>query len=113
MSETCVFCQIAAGTIPARVIASNQRFLAFHDLDPKAPAHALVIPRAHVASLDALDDPGAVEGLLGFVRDVARQLGVAASGYRTVINTHRDGGQSVAHLHAHVLGGRRMTWPPG
>jgi histidine triad (HIT) family protein len=109
----CIFCKIAAGEIPAKTIASDDRFVAFHDIDPKAPVHVLVIPRAHVASLDAADDPAMLGGLLAFVRQTARDLGVAEQGYRTVLNTNRHGGQAVDHLHAHILGGRQMTWPPG
>jgi histidine triad (HIT) family protein len=112
MSE-CIFCKIAAGEIPAKTIASDDRFVAFHDIDPKAPVHVLVIPRAHVASLDAAEDAALLGGLLAFVRRIARDLGVADRGYRTVLNTNRDGGQAVDHLHAHILGGRQMTWPPG
>jgi histidine triad (HIT) family protein len=109
----CIFCRIAAGEIPAKTIASDDRFVAFHDIDPKAPVHVLVIPRAHVASLDAADDPAMLGALLTFVRQTARDLGVAEQGYRTVLNTNRHGGQAVAHLHAHILGGRQMGWPPG
>jgi histidine triad (HIT) family protein len=109
----CLFCKIAAGTIPARIVRSDDRFVAFHDIDPKAPTHILVIPRAHVASLDAASDPAMLGGLLLFARDVAREAAVAESGYRLVLNTNREGGQAVDHLHAHVLGGRQMTWPPG
>jgi histidine triad (HIT) family protein len=113
MSTDCVFCKIARGDIPARVAAGDERFFAFHDIDPKAPTHVLVIPRRHVASLDDAADGEMLGALLTFVRRVAKDLGVAESGYRTVINTNRDGGQSVDHLHAHILGGRKMTWPPG
>jgi histidine triad (HIT) family protein len=109
----CIFCRIAAGEVPAKTIASDDRFIAFHDIDPKAPVHVLVIPRAHVASLDAADDPAMLGGLLAFVRKTARDLGVAEPGYRTVLNTNRHGGQAVDHLHAHILGGRQMAWPPG
>jgi histidine triad (HIT) family protein len=109
----CLFCKIAQGQIPSRTVSGDDRFLAFHDIDPKAPTHVLVIPRRHVVSLDDADDPELLGGLLAYVRRVARDLGVAESGYRTVLNTRRDGGQSVDHLHAHILGGRRMTWPPG
>jgi histidine triad (HIT) family protein len=113
MSADCLFCKIARGEIPARLVSQDDRYLAFRDIDPKAPTHVLVIPRGHVSSLDATDDVALLGGLLAFARRVARDLGVAESGYRAVINTNRDGGQSVAHLHAHILGGRRMTWPPG
>jgi histidine triad (HIT) family protein len=113
MSADCIFCKIARGELPAKVVASDERFVAFHDIDPKAPTHVLVIPRAHVASLDAADDPALLGALLTFVRAVARQTGVTRGGYRTVLNTGKHGGQAVDHLHAHVLGGRQMTWPPG
>jgi histidine triad (HIT) family protein len=109
----CIFCKIAAGEIPAKVVAQDDRFFAFHDIDRKAPTHILVIPRKHVASLDAADDPQLLGGLLAFLRQIARDVGVADAGYRAVINTHENGGQAVPHLHAHLLGGRRMTWPPG
>jgi len=109
----CIFCRIVAGTIPAKVVRSDDRYLAFQDIDPKAPTHILVIPRQHVASLDATEDADLLGGLLACAREVAREAGVAETGYRTVINTHRHGGQAVDHLHAHVMGGRQMTWPPG
>jgi histidine triad (HIT) family protein len=112
VTDACIFCRIVAGTIPAQTVAADDRFLAFRDIEPVAPTHVLVIPRTHVASLDAASDEQ-LAGLLAFVRQVARETGVAESGYRTVINTHRDGGQAVDHLHAHILGARRMTWPPG
>jgi histidine triad (HIT) family protein len=111
----CIFCRIAAGDIPARIILQNEHVVAFHDLGPQAPAHALVIPRRHIATLDAAE-PGDRE-LLGEVllagAEVARLLGCAESGYRSVINCNQDGGQSVYHLHLHILGGRRLEWPPG
>jgi len=109
----CIFCRIVAGEIPARTVTSDDRFVAFHDIDPKAPVHVLVIPRTHVASLDAAEDAAMLGALLAFVRQTARDLGVSEPGYRTVINTHAHGGQAVAHLHAHILGGRQMGWPPG
>ncbi len=113
MSADCLFCKIARGEIPAKLVASDDRFVAFNDIDPKAPTHILVIPRAHIASLDGTEDTTLLGGLLGFVRRVARDAGVAETGYRTVLNTNRHGGQAVAHLHAHILGGRQMGWPPG
>lgn len=111
----CLFCRIAAGEIPADVVHETERTLAFRDIAPKAPVHVLVIPRHHVASLgEASDDH---EALLGEVmlaaRDVARAEGVLSSGFRTVLNTGSDGGQEVMHLHAHVLAGRPLDWPPG
>jgi histidine triad (HIT) family protein len=114
-APSCIFCKIAAGTIPASVVHSGERLVAFRDIDAKAPVHILVIPREHIASLDAADERH--RALLGeallLARRVARDEGIAERGYRTVINTGADGGQSVPHLHLHVLGGRALAWPPG
>jgi histidine triad (HIT) family protein len=106
----CIFCRIAAGEMPAEVVASDERFVAFNDLHPVAPAHVLVVPRSHVASLDELDGlpAEARAAMLSFVAEVARLLGVAKSGYRVVTNTGPDSGQEVMHLHWHVIGGRRL-----
>jgi histidine triad (HIT) family protein len=109
----CLFCRIAAGEIPAKLVTQDDQFVAFHDIAPQAPTHILVIPRKHVASLDAAEDTGMLGNLLALVRKIARDEGIADAGYRTVINTHANAGQAVAHLHAHILGGRKMTWPPG
>lgn len=108
----CLFCRIARGEIPAGIVAQNDEALAFRDIDPRAPVHDLVIPRQHVASL-ADADPATLAAVLSLAAEVARQEGVAESGYRVVINTGERAGQSVHHLHAHVLGGRDMAWPPG
>lgn len=113
MTESCVFCRIATGQIPAHIIAQNEYAVAFRDLDPKAPVHALVVPRRHVASLQDATDGAELGAVMLLVSEVARIEGVSASGYRTVLNTGGDGGQSVFHLHAHVLGGRPLGWPPG
>ena len=111
-SENCVFCRIVRGEIPATLVATNDAAIAFRDLDAKAPVHVLVIPRKHVASLAESDDPVVLGEVLTLAAEVARQEGLEA-GYRVVINTGPDGGQTVHHLHAHVLGGRNMAWPPG
>jgi histidine triad (HIT) family protein len=114
MSE-CVFCRIATGDIPARVVHRDDHTVAFHDLAPQAPAHVLVIPVRHVggvAEIDEVDAPLAGH-LLMVAAKVARDLDFEESGYRVVVNQGRDGGQSVSHLHLHVLGGRAMAWPPG
>ena len=112
---SCIFCKIAAGSIPASVVHSSERLVAFRDIDPKAPVHILVIPREHLESLD--DASQKDEGLLGHLlrvgARVANDLGHAESGYRTVINTGAGAGQSVFHLHVHVLAGRPLGWPPG
>lgn len=110
MSDTCIFCKIAAGEIPATLEYQDDQVVAFRDLHPQAPVHVLVIPRRHVTSLDALTegDRTLAGHLMERVGFIARQLGVAGSGYRTIINTNADGGQEVFHLHVHILGGRRI-----
>ena len=110
----CLFCKIVAGTIPATRLYEDERVLAFRDLTPQAPTHVLVIPKPHIASLAAATDRDAalLGHLLSAAAEVAR-LENLEKGYRVVINTGSDGGQTVAHLHLHVLGGRSMHWPPG
>lgn len=112
----CIFCRIASGEIPAQVVARSDQAVAFRDLSPQAPTHVLVIPNRHLASAaEATGGDGAA--LLGEVMAlgvrVAAELGLAEDGYRFVMNTGRDGGQTVHHLHLHLLGGRQMRWPPG
>jgi histidine triad (HIT) family protein len=109
----CLFCKIAAGELKASIVAQDERFVAFRDVNPQAPTHILVIPRVHVATLDDVRDGDLLGGLLAHARDAARTEGLAERGYRVVINTHAEAGQTVFHLHAHVLGGRAMRWPPG
>jgi histidine triad (HIT) family protein len=109
----CLFCKIAAGEIPATVVKRDGRLLAFRDINPQAPTHILVIPTQHVASLDQAQDAGLLGEMLRFAAGLAREEGIAPRGYRVVFNTNTDGGQTVYHLHAHLLGGRAMTWPPG
>jgi histidine triad (HIT) family protein len=113
MADQCLFCMIARGEIPAKVVAEDATCIAFRDVNPQAPVHVLVIPRAHVPSLNEVTSPALLADLLQMAREVAKQEGIATSGYRVVFNTNRDGGQTVFHLHAHVLGGRHMQWPPG
>jgi histidine triad (HIT) family protein len=113
MSDDCIFCRIASGDIPVAKVAENDLVLAFRDLNPQAPVHILVISREHVSSMAETDDPELLGTLLQMVGEVARAEGVAESGYRTVINTGGNGGQTVYHLHAHLLAGRHMAWPPG
>jgi histidine triad (HIT) family protein len=110
---SCIFCRIVAGRIPATVVAANEHAVAFRDLHPRAPVHVLVVPRRHVVSLDAAEDTAELGPLLALAADVARREGVADTGYRVVTNVGADGGQTVGHLHLHVLGGRAMGWPPG
>jgi histidine triad (HIT) family protein len=109
----CLFCKIAAGQIPAAVVRRTDRALAFRDVHPQAPTHILVIPLEHVATLNEAKDPALLGELVGFARDVAREAGLADKGYRVVLNTNADGGQTVFHLHLHLLGGRALHWPPG
>ena len=113
MSESCLFCKIARGEIPSTNVAETKDAIAFRDIAPKAPTHILVIPREHVASLAEASDSAMLGSLMSFAASVARAEGLDASGYRVVVNTGADGGQTVDHLHLHVLGGRHMTWPPG
>jgi histidine triad (HIT) family protein len=114
MSE-CIFCKILAGTIPAALVYEDDLVVAFDDVNPQAPTHTLVIPRKHVASMAELQDSDV--GLLGRLmlagNKIAAQKGIADAGYRFVVNTGANGGQSVFHLHLHVLGGRHLAWPPG
>jgi histidine triad (HIT) family protein len=113
MSESCLFCRIARGEIPSTKVAETEDAIAFRDIDPKAPTHILVIPRDHVPSLADASDPAMLGSLMSLAASVARSEGLDSAGYRVVVNTGRDGGQTVDHLHLHVLGGRHMTWPPG
>jgi histidine triad (HIT) family protein len=111
----CIFCKIINGKIPAKVVYEDDIALAFDDINPQAPVHVLLIPKEHYASLN--DIPKEKKDLLGHLllkaRHVAQQKGVKENGYRIVLNTAKDSGQDVFHIHFHVLGGRRMTWPPG
>ena len=113
--ENCLFCKIVAGVIAAEVVLETDKVLAFRDIGPQAPTHVLVIPKEHISSLDAAtEEHGALLGeIMLAARDAARADGVAEAGFRAVINTGSDGGQTVHHLHLHVLGGRALQWPPG
>jgi histidine triad (HIT) family protein len=113
MPENCLFCQIVSGRVPAKIVATNERCIAFRDIGPQAPTHVLVIPRAHIPSLNELADYTLVADMVALAAQVARAEGIAEPGYRLVINTNAHGGQTVFHLHAHVFGGRPMKWPPG
>ena len=113
MSRDCLFCRIVRGEVPAALVAETPQCVAFRDINPQAPVHVLVIPREHVASLDEARDAALVGRLSLLAAEIARREGVADSGYRTVINTNADAGQSVPHIHLHLLGGRSLGWPPG
>lgn len=112
----CIFCEIAAGRIPSRAVASgDERLLAFHDVNPQAPTHVLVIPRRHITNLLELgpEDDGLVGAMVREAKDVAKQLGLGERGFRLVFNCGDDAGYSVHHIHLHLLGGRQLGWPPG
>ena len=114
MSE-CIFCKIAAHEIPATILYEDNHCLVLQDIDPKAPVHLLVIPRKHITSLnDNLENDKELLGhLMVVVRQMAMDQGIDGTGYRTVINTNAEAGQTVFHLHIHLLGGRIFHWPPG
>ena len=110
----CLFCGIVERTVPSNIIYEDDEVLAFDDVNPQAPVHALVIPKRHVGSVDEAGQETALLGrLLQTCTKVANQKGIARLGYRLVVNTGTNGGQTVFHLHLHVLGGRFMKWPPG
>ena len=112
----CIFCKIAAGEIPAKKLYEDEHIVAFADINPQAPVHILIIPKRHIASLAELGSTDADKALIGHLHIVAQQLARRqnlASGYRITINTGPEGGQTVDHLHLHLLGGRQMHWPPG
>ena len=111
--ESCLFCRLVRKEIPAMIVAESDDCLAFRDVAPKAPVHVLVIPKAHVTSLNDVSDFTLIGELARMATGVAREEGIAEGGYRLVVNTNADGGQTVFHLHLHLLGGRHMAWPPG
>ena len=111
----CVFCEIAAGRIPARVAYQDDQLLAFHDINPQAPTHVLLIPKRHIESPNDLQpvDDSLIGGLVRRAKQLARELGLGERGYRLVFNCGEDAGYSVFHVHLHLLGGRALGWPPG
>ncbi len=109
----CLFCKMVKGEIKPDVVLEDDKVLAFRDINPQAPMHVLIVPKRHIANLNALDDVELGGYILQTAAKVAAQEGYAESGYRSILNCNDDGGQTVHHLHLHVLGGRRMTWPPG
>jgi histidine triad (HIT) family protein len=111
----CLFCQIVNREIPASIVYEDDRVLAFNDINPQAPTHVLVVPKRHVASLNELsaDDDEMVGELVRRAAAIATERGIATGGFRTVFNTNREAGQTVFHIHLHLLGGRPMHWPPG
>ena len=113
MSDSCLFCRVVRREIPAKVVHEDEHTLAFRDIDPKAPTHVLVIPKVHVATLNDATDAELLGRLLLSAKTVAADEGIAETGYRTVVNCGAGAGQTVFHIHLHVLGGRSLSWPPG
>lgn len=109
----CLFCKMVAGDIQPNKVYEDEHVLAFHDIDPKAPVHILIIPKQHISTLNDLNDTELAGRVLQTAAMLAKQLGFAEDGYRTVFNCNRHGGQAVYHLHLHLLAGRQLTWPPG
>lgn len=115
MPTDCLFCKIASGDAPADIVRESEDWVAFRDINPQAPTHVLIVPRTHIATLNDLDEETAsrLGELFLAAAEIAADEGVAEEGYRTVINCNAGAGQSVFHLHLHLLGGRRLRWPPG
>ena len=113
--ENCIFCKIAAHSIPAKIVLENEKVVAFEDLHPQAPTHILVIPKKHVATLNdaAVEDAGLLGEIVLTASAIAKDRHISSSGYRLVCNTNAGAGQSVFHIHFHLLGGRSLAWPPG
>ena len=113
MADDCLFCKIARGEIPVPLVYESDDCVAFRDINPQAPVHVLIVPRQHIPSLNQSADARLVGKLSLAAAAIAASEGIAESGYRTVVNTNRDAGQTVFHLHLHLLGGRALSWPPG
>ena len=113
--KDCLFCKMASGEIKPDMVMETKEVIAFRDINPQAPLHVLVVPRQHIATLnDAIESDALLLGKMTLVaQGLVRNAGIADSGYRLVMNCNRDAGQSVYHIHMHVIGGRRMQWPPG
>jgi histidine triad (HIT) family protein len=113
--SSCLFCGIVAGEVPSNLVAEGDEWVAFRDIDPRAPTHVLVVPRRHVATLDdlAAGDSALVGELVEAAAGIAREEGLVEGGYRLVLNCGAGAGQSVYHIHLHLLGGRKFSWPPG
>jgi histidine triad (HIT) family protein len=111
----CLFCKIIAREIPASIVYEDELVLAFNDINPQAPTHVLVVPKRHIATLNDLEpgDDAIVGELVRRAAAIAKESRIAVGGFRTVFNTNREAGQTVFHIHLHLLGGRTMTWPPG
>lgn len=113
MPNDCLFCRIVKGEVPAKIVAQNEHCVAFHDINPQAPTHVVIVPREHIPSLNEATDAATIGQLSLMAAEIARTSGLSERGYRTVVNTNSDAGQTVFHVHLHLIGGRRMGWPPG
>lgn len=113
MADDCLFCKIVRQELPVPLVYSTPEVVAFRDINPQAPTHILVVPREHIPSLNEATDPATLGHLMLAAREVAKNENIADAGYRTVTNTNSDAGQTVFHIHLHLLGGRKMKWPPG
>jgi histidine triad (HIT) family protein len=113
MADQCLFCRIVRREIPAGIVHETEDVIAFRDINPQAPVHVLIIPKTHVHSLDRATDANMLGKMSLAAAEIARSKGIAEDGYRTVMNTNAGAGQTVFHLHMHLLGGRKMDWPPG
>lgn len=113
--EDCLFCKIVKGDIPCNKVYEDDKVFSFKDIDPKAPVHILIVPKKHISSLNKItqEDSEVIAHIFTVVKKLADELGIAESGYRVVSNCGEDGGQSVSHIHFHLLGGRNLKWPPG
>ena len=111
----CLFCKMISGEIPCDIVYEDESVFAFRDIDPKAPTHILLIPRKHIRSINELGESerNLAGELLLTAKKIAKDEGIDESGFRTIFNTNSDGGQTVFHIHMHILGGRKMAWPPG
>jgi histidine triad (HIT) family protein len=111
--QSCLFCQIASHAIPSRIVHEDDQVVAFHDINPQAPVHVLIVPKKHIATLNDLtsEDTSLLAHIFQTARTVAVQFGVQDTGYRTVFNVNSEAGQTVFHLHLHVIGGRKLSWP--
>ena len=111
MDENCIFCKIIKGDIPSNKVYEDDKMLAIHDVAPAAPVHVLLLPKEHTANVTTAD-PAIVAYMLGKVKEISEKTGIAEKGFRVVMNTGEDGGQTVNHLHIHVIGGKALGWPP-
>ena len=113
--KDCLFCNIINKSVPAKIVFENDRVLAFEDIEPQAPVHVLIIPKKHITSINEIEfeDKEVCGEILLAAKKIAKDLKINDSGYRAIFNTNEDGGQTVFHIHMHLIGGRKLKWPPG